>query len=187
MKRLYLALCLIPLLTMASAHGQSVASVKLSAAADTITNPATETDNDRALAARAIVALKRLYEDVPVYRSLGAFEENGKVAVVSLETFRNDLQDVAAEVEFSLSRLPESKLKSEITNALESYRDGAFWWRKIDQPRVDNVSMLASMNFTHTSADEALLSTVPYTVVIHWRQASKYLRRAEDMMNSPRK
>ena len=187
MKQLYLALCLCPLLTMASAYGQSVARVKLSPAESNITNPATETDNDRVLAARAIAALKRLYKDVPVYRSLGAFEENGKVAGVSLETFRNDLQDVAAEVEFSLARLPESKLKSEIANALESYRDGAFCWRKIDQPRVVNVSMLAAMNFTHTSADEALLSTVPYTVVIHWRQASKYLRRAEDTLNSLRK
>ena len=38
-------------------------------------------DKDQILAARAIAALKRLDKDVLVYRSLGDFEENGKLAL----------------------------------------------------------------------------------------------------------
>src|SRR5713101_4974079 len=143
----------------------------------------TETGNDQMLAARALVALRRLDRDVLVYRSLGDFEESGKLARVSFETFRNDLGEVTAEVEPLLSRLPQSRLKIEIRNALDSYRDGAFWWQKIDRPRVVHVSTLAFSESTRTSSDTALLANIPYTVAIHWRQAQKYLKRAEGMMS----
>ena len=84
-------------------------------------------------------------------------------------------------------RLPQGKLKSEISNALDSYRDGAFWWLKIDQPRVVNVSALGSSEITRTPSDAAFLSMVPYTVAIHWRQAGNYLKSAEKLMNGTRK
>ena len=179
MKRLSLALVIVSFLAVAAAHGQSVARVNPSR------NPIsqTETGDDQVLAARAISALKRLDRDVLVYRSLGDFEESGKLARLSFETFRNDLGEVTAEVEPLLSRLPQSRLKTEIQNALDSYRDGAFWWQKIDQPRVIHVSALAFSEPTRTSSDTALLANVPYTVAIHWRQAQKYLKRAEGMMN----
>ena len=170
-----------------SAHGQSVAR------ANSSRNPIsqTETGNDQMLAARAISALKHLDRDVLVYHSLGDFEESGKLARVSFDVFKNDLQAVTAEVEPLLSRLPQSRLKTEIRNALDSYRDGAFWWQKldhqidhpIDQPRVVHVSALAFSESTRTSSDTALLANVPYTVAIHWRQAEKYLKRADGMMN----
>src|SRR5258708_16026568 len=172
------ALFLIP----TAARGQTVARVKLSEAESPSGKVRTE-DRDQILTARAIAALKRLDRDVLVYRSLGDFEESGKLARVSFETFRNDLAEVTAEVEPLLSRLPPSRLKTEIGNALDSYRDGAFWWQKIDQPRVVHVSALAFSEPTRTSSDTALLSSVPYTVAIHWRQAEKYLKRAEGMMN----
>src|SRR5207247_10673218 len=108
--------------------------------------------------------------DVLIYRSLGDFEENGKLARVTFEAFKNDLQEVICEVEPLLSRLPPSKLKIELTNALDSYRDGAFWWAKIYQPRVVNVSALAFAETTRTLSDQAFLATVPYAVAIHWRQ-----------------
>src|SRR5712691_5934514 len=179
MKRLSLALVIVSFLAVAAAHGQSVARVNPSR------NPIsqTETGDDQVLAARAISALKRLDRDVLVYRSLGDFEESGKLARLSFETFRNDLGEVTAEVEPLLSRLPQSRLKTEIQNALDSYRDGAFWWQKIDRPRVVHVSALAFSETTRTSSDTSLLANVPYTVAIHWRQAEKYLKRAEGMMN----
>jgi hypothetical protein len=176
------ALFLIP----TAAYAQTVARVKLSEAENRTTELRTE-DKDQILAARAIAALKHLDRDVLVYRSLGEFEESGKLARVSCETFRNDLGGVTAEVEPLLSRLPTSRLKTEIRNALDSYRDGAFWWQKmdhqIDQPRVVHVSVLAFSESTRTSSDTALLANIPYTVAIHWRQAEKYLKRAEGMMN----
>src|SRR5713226_466059 len=177
MNRSSLALLVLLFAVSVSAHGQSVARA----------NPAHRISQgepgDNVDAARAIAALKRLDRDVLVYRSLGDFEENGKLARVSCETFRNDLREVTAEVKLLLSRLPESRLKTEITNALDSYRDGAFWWQKIDQPRVVHVSALTSAEITRTPSDVAFLSNVPYTVMIYWRQAEKYLKRAEGMMN----
>jgi hypothetical protein len=172
------ALFLIP----TAAPGQTVARVKLSEAESPVSEVRTA-DKDQIVTARVISALKRLDRDVLVYRSLGDFEESGKLARVSCETFRSDLGEVTAEVEPLLSRLPPSRLKTEIRNALDSYRDGAFWWQKIDQPRVVHVSALAFSESTRTSSDAALLANVPYTVAIHWRQAEKYLKRAEGMMN----
>jgi len=172
------ALFLIP----TAARGQTVARVNLSETESRINALRTE-DKDQILTSRAITALKRLDRDVLVYHSLGDFEESGKLARVSCETFRNDLGEVTAEVEPLLSRLPQSRLKTEIRNALDSYRDGAFWWQKIDERRVVHVSALAFSESTRTSSDTALLANVPYNVAIHWRQAEKYLKRAEGMMN----
>ena len=178
----FLALITALLVIPTAARGQSVARVILGEAESRVTELRTE-DKNQILTARAISALKRLDRDVLVYRSLVDFEESGKLARVSFETFRNDLQEVTAEVEPLLSRLPQNRLKTEIRNALDSYRDGAFWWQKIDQPRVVHVSALAFSEHTRTSSDTALLANVPYTVAIHWRQAEKYLKRAEEMMN----
>jgi hypothetical protein len=165
-----------------AASAQSVARLKqVSTPQPGIENAVTD---EMALAARSIVALKRLEKDVLVYRSLGDFEGNGKLARVSYQAFRNDLNEVTSEVEALMARLPESRLKAELDNALASYRDGEFWWQKIDQPRVVNVSALAGTRNSRALSDTALLSTVPYTVTIHWRQASRYLRSAERLMNS---
>ena len=176
------ALFLIP----TAAHGQMVARVNLSRADSRITEVSAG-ENEQNVTARAIAALKGLDRDVLVYRSLGDFEESGKLARVSFDVFKDDLQAVTEEVEPLLSGLPQSRLKTEIRNALDSYRDGAFWWQKIDQPRVVHVSALAFSESTRTSADTALLANVPYTVAIHWRQAEKYLKHAEELLNGTSK
>ena len=131
---------------------------------------------------KAIAALKRLENQVIVYRSLGDFEEDGRLARVPLQTFEKELLDVTLELQPIVSEMPSSKLRSEIVNALASYRDGAFWWRKIDRPRVVNVSALSYSEPNRTPSDEAFLSSIPYTVAIHWRQAARYLDRAEALV-----
>ena len=131
-------------------------------------------------AARAILALKRLDQNVFVYRSLGEFEEGRKLASVSRKQFENAFQTVAVEVESALAELPSGKLRSDIVNSLNSYRDGIFWWRQSDPPRVISVSALAESQ--RTLSDTVFLSTVPYTVAIHWRQARKFLTRAENSL-----
>jgi hypothetical protein len=181
MKRSSLALLTSLFFAPAAAYAQSVARVKQ------IVIPRTAIENEvpdeMTLAARSMMALQRLEKDVLVYRSLGAFEANGKLARVSYQVFRNDLNEVSAEVEPILSRLPQSRLKTELSNALASYRDGEFWWQKIDRPRVVHVSALTSSANSRTPSDTAFADTVPYTVAIHWRQASRYLRRAEQLIN----
>ena len=132
----------------------------------------------------AIALLKRLEENVLIYRSLGDFEESGKLARVSFDVFQSDLEEVMAEVEPILTALPERRGKREIANALYSYRDGLLWWSKIPQRRVVHVSALTFAEATPTRASQAYAATIPYTVVIHWRQAGKYLKRAEYLANS---
>jgi hypothetical protein len=172
---------LILLVVGAAAYGQSVARFEASP------NVNSEISSDPVGAARAIAALKRLDRDVIIYRSLGDFEAEGKLARVSFQAFANDLQAVTTEIEPMLLLMPEGRLKAEIRNALDSYRDGAFWWQKINQSRVVHVSALTSFQKTRTTADSAFLASVPYTVAIHWRQAGKYLKRAEELMNGTRK
>ena len=182
MKQRSLALLILCVLSAATyAHS-------LSRAKDRIVEltTATSASDDRVFAAHAITALRRLEDDVIIYHSLGDFEAGGKLARVSLETFQNDLQAVTGEVESTLSRVRNDRLKTELSNALASYRDGAFWWERIYQPRVVHVSALNYNEINRTPADVALLATVPYTVAIHWRQAAKYMKRAELLQNRER-
>jgi hypothetical protein len=130
-------------------------------------------------AARAILVLRKLDSEVIVYRSLGEFEEGGKLASVSLRQFEGDLAMTVAEVGPLLAQIPSVKLRLEITNALDSYRDGLFWWRQVDQPQVVHVSALQATEQPRTISDTAFRSSIPYTVAIHWRQARKYLNQAE--------
>jgi len=170
MLRLSLALSsLIVLLISTAAYSQSLANLNRSP---------TETSSLDSNA-RAIAALKRLDQDVIVYRSLADFEDGRKLSLVSLITFERHLSEVCAEMTPLLDELPASKLKNQLTNALDAYRDGLFWWRQADEPRVVNVASLSYAARDRTPADAAFHATMPYTVAIHWRQAHDYLVRAE--------
>lgn len=139
--------------------------------------------NDRLLAARAIYLLKVLESDVITYDSLADFQDGAKLALVSFEVFQQHLEKVSGESALILSWLPPSKLKSEINNALLSYQDGWFWWQKTYSPRVvynSNFSTKASWNATDTN----YLSTIPYTIAINWRHGSRYIKRAEKILES---
>ena len=187
MKETFLAL-LILLVASLAAYGQSVVRAsQLTSANIPIAQAEKLAPDENSLATRSIAAVKRLDKDVLVYRSLGEFEANGRLARVSFEAFTEDLGNVVAEVEPMLSRLPKSRLKTEISNALDSYRDGAFWWQQIHQSKVVNVSTLYLPEISRTPPEEAFLATVPYTVAIHWRQAGRYLKQAEGLMNGTRK
>jgi hypothetical protein len=164
-----LTLCL----TCAFAQGQSFA--RQNPAADYIIEDATA---DQVVAAQAIYSLRRLNDEVFVYQSLGDFEESGKLARVSFQIFQRDLNEVGVEVVDLISRLPDGPVKTELRNALDSYCDGAYWWKKIYQPRVVNVSEFRRPHVDATSSQLFFLESLPYTVAIHWRQANEHLQRA---------
>ena len=172
MHRLCLALLILSF-PCAVAHGQSLPRRDY----DHIrTNE--EGTADQVIASQAILLLKRLDDQVIVYRSPGDFEESGKLARVSFETFQRNLNQVSGEVEELALRLPDGQLKTEICNALASYRDGAYWWKKVYSPRVINVSEFRPGDGDMTSSRMFFLSSLPYTVAIHWRQANKHLQLA---------
>ena len=131
---------------------------------------------DQVVAAQAIVFLKRLDDDVVVYRSLEEFEQGRTLSRVPFETFNADLQDVSAEVEGAVSRLGDTRLKIEIGKALACYREGAFWWQKIYQPRGINILEIRSAR--DETSDSFFVAGIPYTVVTNWRQANEHLQRA---------
>ena len=138
--------------------------------------------DDSVLAQQAVAALEQLKAAVLVYRSYGEFETDGRVARVPLVTFTDKFDKVTAEVESILSQLSDAKLKSHLSNSLYSYRDGAFWWARLDLRKVVTTDN-PYLGFTPTTpVDRFLVSTVPYTVVIHWRQANKYLLRAQRLI-----
>jgi len=122
MKRSSLALLTNLFFAPIATYAQAVARLKQLSTAPA--GAEGEPSDEIALAARSMFALTRLEKDVLIYRSLGDFEANGKLARVSYQAFRNDLKEVSSEVEPMLSRLPQSKLKTELGNALASYRDG---------------------------------------------------------------
>jgi len=129
------------------------------------------------VATRALLLLKRLDDEVIVYKSLGDFAEGQTLARVSLDDFKIHLQEARAEVESISPLLTDRQLAGELRNAMASFRDGAFWWERIDQPRVINVSSMTPEK-NRTSSEIFLLANAPYTVAIHWRQAHKYWQKA---------
>lgn len=131
---------------------------------------------------RAIAALKRLEHLVLDIQSPGELEADGKLARVSFGSFDAELKSAFTEVESLLRHWPPSRLKTHIRNALYSYRDGAFWWGRVHQPRVINVASFLSTERNKTGADVWFASTIPNTVAIHWRQARKFLRKVENLM-----
>jgi hypothetical protein len=144
---LYLTLC------CPATQGQSVARraspTQPNSGIEVTTQPIETDESDEIVRARrAIAALRRLQNDVLIYRSLGDFEATGKLARVSFETFQNDLQQVISEVEPTLSGSSQNKVTIEVSNALSSFCDGGFWWAKIRQSRVVNIS---TANFHHNT------------------------------------
>jgi len=138
--------------------------------------------DDSILAGYAVASLERLKEEVLVYRSYGEFESDGRLARVPLETFTDTLNQVTAEVESIVSQLSDAKLRSHLSNSLYSYRDGAAWWARLDPQRVVTTADLRAGFATTTPAERFFQSTAPYTVVVHWRQANRYLLQAQELM-----
>ena len=138
--------------------------------------------HDANLAQRAVDSLEQLKAAVVVDSSYDTFERDGRLARVPLEAFVNKLNQVTAEVELIISQLSDAKLRSQLSNSLYSYRDGVFWWAKFGQQKVVTVANLRAGFTTATPAEGFLQSTAPYTVLVHWRQANKYLLRAQRLI-----
>lgn len=138
--------------------------------------------DDSILAQRAVASLEQLKAAVVVYSSYDTFESDGTLARVPLQTFADKLNQVTAEVESIISQLSDAKLRSQLSNSLYSYRDGVFWWAKLDQQKVVKIADLRAGFTTIAPAERFFTSTVPYRVVLHWRQANKYLLRAQKLM-----
>lgn len=162
---------LIFCLSCALAHGQSLARNDHSK--PRIIDNATA---DQVVAAQAIVLLKRLDDDVIVYRSAAEFEAGRKLSRVPFENFSADLEDISVEVDRAVSRLSDVRLRTEIGKALASYREGAFWWQKIYRPRA--ISVLVIRAGRDETSDSFFAADIPYAVTSCWHEANEHLQRA---------
>ena len=154
------------------AHGQSLARPNRDNAK--VIEDATA---DQVIAAQAILLLKQLDDNVIVYNSLREFEEKRQLARVPFETFVHHLNEVRTEVEDLVSRLPNGRSKTALSNALASYREGAYWWQKVYLPRTIEFSQLRSGE-TDATSDSLFRASLLYTIVVHWRQANQHLQDA---------
>jgi hypothetical protein len=132
--------------------------------------------------ARALNALEQLRNDVLIYRSRAEFEDNRKLARVSLQTFSEELAAVSREFEPLLLRLPQGDTKSALLNALDSFRDGVFWWQKTRPSGLVHITALRFEEMALTPSNADLMANAPYTVTMYWRLADRYLRRASKLM-----
>lgn len=161
-------------------HSMHAQTANISVASPSLRSAAKR--DDSVLAQRAVSSLEQLDAAVVVYSSYGTFESDGRLARVPLQHFADKLKQVTAEVESIILQLSDVKLRRELSNSLYSYRDGAFWWAKLDPQKVVKITDLRAGLTTITSADRFFTSAVPYRVVMHWRQANKYLLRAQRLM-----
>lgn len=178
--RILSSLAIVAFLTGATSLHAQAGSHRLKS--DVLTYPlagSSAPENDIILANHTLGTLRRLEAEVIVYRSLPDFESNGRIARVSFDTFNADLDRVIREVEPILVQLSDNRLRAQLTNALDSYRDGAFWWARIDQPRVVTIKQLSLASKSDAPTEIFFAHTMPYTVAILWRQASKFLLKAE--------
>jgi len=132
---------------------------------------------DQVVGARAISLLKRLDDDVIVYKSLEDFKEGRTLARVPFETFQSDLLEITPELQKLVSSLPDTPLRADLIGAFASFRDGADWWEKVSERRAVNVSELKSRG-TDSTSDAFFVAGIPYTIAAHWRQANNCLQRA---------
>jgi hypothetical protein len=146
----------------------------------TVAELETERARHIALAARALSALKSLDAQVNLHTSRARLEdEGGAVARVSFDRMANDFARVEPAVRRALHALPRNALHYHLQHALNSYRDGLFWWRKTRQ----HTQMVVHVNeLSETDARDALgiePEVVNYTVVGNWKSARRYILKAE--------
>lgn len=150
----------------------------------TLSAVAAERALERESAAEAVAALRRLGGGVFVYGSYDAFAEGRSLARVPFKRFSRELKETSERVARLLSWLPESGLKAELRGALQTYRDGGYWWGKIYCSAVVRAGDDCLPADERMTFGGAYLATLPYTVAVNWRNADRHLTRAEKMLNA---
>jgi hypothetical protein len=138
---------------------------------------------DLVVARQALVALTGLEALTNAPATLADYEEERRIGKVSPAEFGDRLDAAARIVGQSLAWLPESRLRSEIDNAWQSYADAFWWWQRSDRPLVVRVAgnKFAEQNFAAMShLPDAQLG---YNAVANLRHAREYTRRAASLLD----
>ncbi|HEV3469889.1 MAG TPA: hypothetical protein VG148_11255 [Pyrinomonadaceae bacterium] len=135
---------------------------------------------ERSLAESALESLRQLERLVVVYRTLADFEEGGTLSRVPFGSFEGRFEQTAGRVLLILGWLPETRLRSELRNALRSYADGRFRWSKVHCARVVEAGRDCATEFDRWRLGAARPNA--YAVAVNWRNASEHLDRAAQLL-----
>jgi hypothetical protein len=152
--------------------------------AETLAEAEAERKVERALAESAFEALRQLESDVFVYRTRADFEEGGRLARVSFDSFGGRFARTAGHVRAMLAWLPETRLRAELRHALRSYADGQFWWARAHCARVVDAGGDCVSGAERWRLGAAYPETAAYAVAVNWRNASKHLERAAQLLGA---
>lgn len=139
---------------------------------------------DLVVARQALVALEGLEALTNAPATLADYEAEKRLGKVSPAEFGERLDAASQTIAQSLAWLPESRVKSDLNNALQSYADALWWWQRSDRPLVVSVagSKFAGQNF-------AAMSHLPdtqlgYNAVANLRHAREYAHRAAALLDA---
>jgi hypothetical protein len=139
---------------------------------------------DLILAERAVAALRKLAERVNSFSSVVEAEKGRAGASLSSKELSEEISVALLTVNSVLASLPRSPLYFMLRNALDSYRDGLFWWGKISQRREMTVSINSLVATDPLKVIGLDAGTVSRTTLDNWREALRYTERAEKAISA---
>jgi hypothetical protein len=135
-------------------------------------------ENDRVIAGRIAQALKTLEGVVNVPPTYADYQEHRAASKVSFGRLEGEFADALGVAAALLAWMPRDPSFYRLSSARRSYRDGMFWYRKVNQSR----ELVVSANgFAGDPLKDLRLEAdlVGYAAVVNWRTAAKYTRLAE--------
>lgn len=133
--------------------------------------------HDALLAARVSDALRALEEMVEAPPTFADYQEQRAAAKVSFEKLEAEFADTLGRAGALLAWMPRSPAFYYLSSARRGYKDGLFWYRKVDGSRRMVVSAVAGE--PDTLKDLRLdPEQVGYIAAMNWRAAAKHTRLA---------
>lgn len=138
--------------------------------------------HDQLIAARVVEVLRPLEELLTVSRSFADYQERRALSRSSFDKLEREFADALGNAAGLLASMPRGPAFYHLSGARDSYRDGLFWYRKVNPARRMVVSASA---FERDPLQEARLDAdqVGYTISVNWRAAAKYTRLAEQSLS----
>ncbi|HEX8160437.1 MAG TPA: hypothetical protein VF538_00950 [Pyrinomonadaceae bacterium] len=139
-------------------------------------------ENDRVIVARIVEKLQPLQRLINNYPTYADYQEGRAASEVGPDRTDAEVADALSTASLLLASMPRSPAFYHLSGARDSYRDGLFWYRKVQRSRSMVVSAEAfegdPLRDLRLNADQ-----VGYAVVVNWRAAAKYTRIAEHSLS----
>ncbi len=139
---------------------------------------------DIILAEQALASLSRLAGMVEGYSTGEAFEAALRAKRISFEQLSQEISESVLAVDQALASMPRGRLHLLLSNARSSYRDGLFWWGKVNRVYAKTVSVNNLASAEPLKLIGLPSRTVSGTVLANWKSALRYTREAEKALSA---